>query len=73
MAAAMSASDGGRSMTSPENLEGRVLTERIQEARERWLGSTALSAEALSTMEEIDELLDRANAEGIRLENPDAA
>lgn len=49
------------------------MTERIQEARERWLGCTALSAEALSTMEEIDELLDRANAEGIRLENPDAA
>lgn len=56
-----------------ERLNAEVMIDRLEEARERWLGCTALSADALSTMEEIDDLLDKANAEGLKLERVDAA
>ena len=59
-------------MSNPENLEAAVMVDRLNEARERWLGCTALSAEALATLEEMDELFDRANAAGLKLGEVDA-
>ena len=54
-------------------LKKDVMLDRLQEARERWLGSTAMSADALEALQDIDALLDKANAEGISLGVIDAA
>ncbi len=68
MGAGITGTAGESLMTSPEkSLEAAVMVDRLNEVRERWLGCVALSAEALSTLEEMDELFDRANAAGLKL------
>lgn len=68
----MNATSGVNTMANPENLEAEVMVDRLNEVRERWLGATACSAEALAALEEMDELFDRANAAGLKLGEVDA-
>ena len=44
-----------------ERLDSSTVIEKLAAARERWLGSVAMSAESIAAMMEIDELLDQAN------------
>lgn len=44
-----------------ERITAQTAIEKLAAARERWLGSVAMSAESIAAMMEIDELLDEVN------------
>jgi hypothetical protein len=44
-----------------ERLDPTTAIEKLAAARQRWLGSVAMSAESIAAMMEIDELLDQVN------------